>query len=1067
LQPHRKKENETAIITANELTKDEEYELQVDNEKNGCPYIYVNIQEQKYEMLIDSGAEISAISTEYEESILKSDKSTPTLPLTGMTIHNATGDKSIKVNRQLLIPLSTKNTIIHTPFIVVPSLNEGGIIGNDFLEAYNAKIDFGEKFVIITVEHKEIKIPFINKNNGAPMHLKSLQTGISKEPIRPRGIITHSISEQNYLDKILKKFSTVFKDEPGKIKNYQCKIRLKNDTPIFVKPYPIPVSKQEAVNKELEKMLNMGIIERSRSPYSIPIVPVFKKNGEVRLCLDARRINEQIIMDCERPMTIDSIMTKFKNVKYISTLDLRSGYWQVPLAEESRAPCSFLINGRNFSYTRLPFGLCISGAEFQKAMDRVLGQLTQEFVTIYVDDILITSPSLEKHYEHIQRVLEKFMEYNVTVNLEKCQFFKSEATFLGHIISNQGVKMDNSKLQTVQDFKAPSNKKELQSFLGFLNFYRRFIDKFAHIIEPMIELVRKDKRWFWSDQHQKAFEKAKSAFLQEVTIAFPDFSQPFYLNTDASTAAIGGELYQVINGHRYTLGYASRTLKPAETRYTTTEQEALAIVYCCAKFRQYIIGHKVIAQTDHHALTFIRKCRLTSGRLTRWSLALQEYDLVIEYIPGRLNVAADTLTRYPRINDIRKDKKISINTMKEISYSKLLIDKLKIIGELQEADRYTQKIRKKQSLYTTTKNGITFTRTKMTDQWRVIIPEQIQDQIIRETHRTMGHPGRYKTFHILNNMCTFKNMNRTIALVIKTCEECQKNKPLNFKTAGNIMAHKPTKLLERISVDLMGPLPTGRGGVHYILAVLDTFSKYIRLYALKRATTKAILNKIEFDYIKVVGKPESVLTDNGTQFANKKWREKMDELGIAVSFSTIYHPQSNPVERYNREIGRILRTYCNDQHTKWPNMLELVEEWMNKMKSEITEETPYEVMFKKKANQQIHKLISYPDQPDTDKNIICLVADRIKTKAEKREKKKMALKRHKYEIGQQILIRNHQLSNAEHGEIKKLFNLYNGPYEIVKVISHNTLVIRNPVTNKQQLTNVAEIRPYYQSNISQ
>lgn len=356
--------------------------------------------------------------------------------------------------------------------------------------------------------------------------------------------------------------------------------------------------------------------------------------------------------------------------------------------------------------------------------------------------------------------------------------------------------------------------------------------------------------------HQRAFEEAKSVFLQEVVIAFPDFSQPLYLNTDASTAAIGRELFQHINGHRHTLGYVSRTLKPAETRYTTTEQEALAIVYCCAKFRQYIIGHKIIAQTDHHALTFIRKCRLTSGRLTRWSLALQEYDLAIEYIPGKLNIAADTLTRYPRVNDIRKDKKISINAIKEITYSKELVDNLKVIGELQNTDQYSKKLRSKKSLFTTTKDGITFTRAKITDQWRVIMPEQIQERIIRETHRTMGHPGKFKTFHILNNICTFKNMSRAIAQVIKTCDECQRNKPLNFKAAGNIMAHKPTMLLERISVDLMGPLPTGRDGVHYILAVLDTFSKYIKLYALKRATTKAILNKIEMDYIRSIGKPQ-------------------------------------------------------------------------------------------------------------------------------------------------------------------------------------------------------------------
>ncbi|CAI6349975.1 unnamed protein product [Macrosiphum euphorbiae] len=204
-------------------------------------------------MLVDSGAEISAISTEHEKAILILDNSTPILPLSGMTIHNATGDKSIKVNRQLLIPLSIEKTVIQTPFIVVPTLNEGGILGNDFLETHKAIIDFGEKTVTITVEQNELKIPFINKRNGAPMHLKTVQTGISKEPIHPRRINIHSHLEQKYLDKILKKFSTVFRSEPGKIKNYQCKIKLKNDTPICVKPYPKPIVKTKAEKRENKK----------------------------------------------------------------------------------------------------------------------------------------------------------------------------------------------------------------------------------------------------------------------------------------------------------------------------------------------------------------------------------------------------------------------------------------------------------------------------------------------------------------------------------------------------------------------------------------------------------------------------------------------------------------------------------------------------------------------------------------------------------------------------------------------------------------------------------------------
>jgi len=183
-------------------------------------------------MLVDSGAEISAISTDYEAAILKTDSSIPTLPLTGMIIHNGTGDKAIKVNRQLLIPMSVNNKIIQTSFIIVPSLNEGMIIGNDFLEAYNAKIDFGKKTVTIIIDQEEMRIPFVNKLNGAPMHLKIIQTQVSKEPICPRVINAHSPSEQNYLDKILKNFSSVFRDEPGMIRNYECTIKLKNHSPV-------------------------------------------------------------------------------------------------------------------------------------------------------------------------------------------------------------------------------------------------------------------------------------------------------------------------------------------------------------------------------------------------------------------------------------------------------------------------------------------------------------------------------------------------------------------------------------------------------------------------------------------------------------------------------------------------------------------------------------------------------------------------------------------------------------------------------------------------------------------
>ena len=390
-----------------------------------------------------------------------------------------------------------------------------------------------------------------------------------------------------------------------------------------------------------------GVIEPSQSEWSSPIVVVKKKDGNIRLCIDYRRLNSTTPFDAYPMPRTDELIDRLGGAKYITTLDLAKGYWQVPMKEEDKAKTAFTTPNGLFQFKVMPFGLSGAPATFQRMMDRLL-QGMEDFVGAYIDDVIIFSESWETHLHHVEQVLLKLKEHNLTAKPGKCQFGMKECCNLGHIVGNGSVKPDPEKLRAVKEFPVPVTKKGVRSFLGLTEYYRKFIGNFATIATPLTDLTRKQlpDKVKWTQECTQAFENLKTVLCEAPVLVNPDFTKQFILQTDASNRGVGAVLSQLgEDGKDRPVAYFSRKLLPREQKYSTVEQECLAIKLGVEAFKVNLIGKPFVVQTDHRSLKWLNRLKENNSRLTRWSLALQPFTFVVEHRSGTANGNADALSR--------------------------------------------------------------------------------------------------------------------------------------------------------------------------------------------------------------------------------------------------------------------------------------------------------------------------------------------------------------------------------------------------------------------------------------
>ena len=620
-------------------------------------------------------------------------------------------------------------------------------------------------------------------------------------------------------------------------------------------------------------MLDLAFFPHSPFPVSSPLFFVPKKGGgELRTCIDYRTLNKATIKNRYPLPLIPVLLDQVKGSTIYTKLDLRGAYHLIRVHEGDEWKTAFWTKFGLYEYTVMPFGLCNTPAAFQYFINEVLSDFLDVCVVVYIDDILIFSQTEFDHVQHVKAVLQRLRENSLYVKLDKCFFHTSSVEFLGYILSSEGITMDTRKVDAVMKWPVPTSVKEVQSFLGFANFYRRFISHFSEVVAPITSLLKKNKPFQWSLEAGKAFILLKERFTSAPILSHPDPDQPFFVEADASQIAVGGILSQrdPATGHLHPVAYFSKKLLPAEQNYTITERELLAIKLTFQEWRHYLLGakHMITIYTDHKNLQFFRSIKALTPRQMRWLLFFSEYEFLITYRPASQQTKSDVLSHfgYAMTDEIRSLPPNIISTDKIIATcsQKDFLSLIQTALLLENSEEWLGK------------GGQTILNGLFYYYDRLFIPTpELRRKAILWCHDSAltGHLGVKKTIDLCKRYFWWATLSTDVREHVQSCITCIQNKPTHSIPVGLLQPLEvPPYPWHSISMDFVTDLPNSNGFTT-ILVILDLFSKMADLFPLKKMPTATLLAEFFLsNFVKLHGLPSVIISDRGPQFISKFWR---------------------------------------------------------------------------------------------------------------------------------------------------------------------------------------------------
>lgn len=1023
--------------------------------------------------LLDSGANLNCLSHEMFIKLLKY-KSIKKYNKYSLPCYGA-DNRTLNVTGSCVVKIKISRFCWNVRFNVVKGLSWDIVLGNCFMRETNMILDLSKDICYF---------------NFCPQN--KIKLGMNNVNVNPSKRVVSNLETSNDIDigcadmkpdvmKLINSYPNVFTTKTGKALNFEFEIKLKDNESVNQRPYPLSPARMEEMKVIINDLLEQNIIRPSTSSYSAPSFLVKKPNSQKsRLVINYSKLNQKIERVNHPLGNMEETYHYLQDAEYFSVIDLTNSFMQIPLKENCKHLTAFSTPMSLFEFQSVPFGLHLGSGLLSSYLDNIFRDLRGSYLISFVDDILIFSKSKELHMSHLTEVIERLSKNNLTVNPSKVKLFQTEVSYLGHVVSKNQIRIDESRTESIRNFQSPKTAKEVGRFVGMVSYFSKYVKNYADLAAPLNDLRKKRSRFKWTELCENNFNLLKNAIMNPPVLTIPDYKKPFYLMTDASQNACGSVLLQRNEeGDNLPIAYYSKKFTDSERNLSIYYKEALSVVLSIKRFYNFLEVQSFYLYTDNNALSWVLSHFTKLGKLARWAEYILSLPFKVMHVKSNLNPVADALSRMFEEKEMAVElvevnpnelevvnqkfktskkfrsvnsKVMNVNVINDVPLAYVQISEhQKLDQECLEIMQSVKNKTNKSNFYIN--NNVLMYKKNDKCKGKIYVPESLIDLLFTYYHLSPfgGHPGQTRTVAKVIEHFYHPNLIRVIRGKVKACDICKMAKPALRRYEGELISGHSLNPLDTLYVDTAGPLVrTSQGNCHIIIAV-DDMTKYVWLIPVRDIRANTVIRKLEEIVFTNFGACTKLVSDNGPCFKSYEFKKLMFQHAINHYKIIPYRASANKAERYILNLKNQLRAYFNSCQNKWDQNVKYIQLSLNTALNESTKYTSFELMFKHKPNHglsnlwKLNELVNSSMSKSEIKDVMDRAIKNCKisiSKNKNRDRYNLNKIKHPFKIGSRVFLENQSLSSKVDKYQAKMDFRYKGPYRIIYFLSPVSVLIQ-------------------------